>query len=130
VSRREFWEILQQIHTGGVTIVVTTPYMDEAEQCSRIGLMFKGKLIAVDTPRNMKKTFKATVLEARPQDAAAFKEFIKNTPGISDWQQLGDRFHIVLNDAATADDFIQKAGAGIRRIAASVEDVFVERIKT
>ncbi len=131
VSRREFWEILQQIHADGVTIIVTTPYMDEAEQCSRIGLMFKGKIIAMDTPRNMKKAFKSVVLEAHPQNQEAFMDFIKNRPGISDWQQLGDRFHVVAAGEAAADEIIAAAGqsADLRRIAASVEDVFVEKIK-
>jgi ABC-2 type transport system ATP-binding protein len=131
VSRREFWEILQQIHTEGVTIIVTTPYMDEAEQCSRIGLMFKGKIIALDTPRNMKKTFKSAVLEAHPQDAAAFISFIKDCPGVLDWQQMGDRFRVVAADEAAANGITAGAGpsANLRRIAASVEDVFVEKIK-
>ncbi len=132
VSRREFWEILQQIHADGVTIVVTTPYMDEAEQCSRIALMFKGRIIAMDTPRNMKKAFNGIVLEAHPEDCAGFLSLIKTSSYIKDWQQLGERFHIVFNDEAGAEDFTQKAGpcANTRRIAASVEDVFVERIKT
>jgi ABC-2 type transport system ATP-binding protein len=132
VSRREFWEILQQIHAGGVTIVVTTPYMDEAEQCSRIGLMFKGKIISMDTPRNMKKMFKNIVLEAHPADSGGFVELIKNTKVISDWQQFGDRFHLIMTDETAAEDFMRKAGssAGVRRVAASVEDVFVEKIKT
>jgi ABC-2 type transport system ATP-binding protein len=131
VSRREFWEILQQIHAGGVTIMVNTPYMDEAEQCSRIGLMFKGKIIATDTPRNMKKAFASSVLEAHPADPAVFKEFIRNRQGVSDWQQLGDRFHVVAINSPAAEEITAAAGpdANIRRIAASVEDVFVERIK-
>jgi ABC-2 type transport system ATP-binding protein len=131
VSRREFWEILQQIHAGGVTIVVTTPYMDEAEQCGRIGLMFKGKIIAMDSPRNLKKAFKNTVLEAHPLDTAAFAEFIRKRNDVPDWQQLGDRFHIIINNPAAAEDFTQKAGsaANLRKVAASVEDVFVDKIK-
>jgi ABC-2 type transport system ATP-binding protein len=131
VSRREFWEILQQIHSEGVTIVVTTPYMDEAEQCSRIGLMFKGHIIATDSPRNMKKAFTSAVLEAHPKDPTVFKEFIRNRQGVSDWQQLGDRFHVVAVNSAAAEEISAAAGpdANIRRIAASVEDVFVEKIK-
>lgn len=131
VSRREFWEILQQIHADGVTIVVTTPYMDEAEQCSRIGLMFKGKIMAIDTPRNLKKTFSGVVLEAHPDDCAGFLQLVKADSNIKDWQQLGERFHIVFNNEVSMNDFTQKAGpcANARRIAASVEDVFVQNIK-
>ena len=131
VSRREFWEILQQIHADGVTIIVTTPYMDEAEQCSKIGLMFKGKILAIDTPRNLKKAFSGIVLEAHPEDCGGFLNLVKSASGMKDWQQLGERFHLVFNNEEAADDFARKAGpcANTRRIAASVEDVFVERIK-
>jgi ABC-2 type transport system ATP-binding protein len=131
VSRKEFWEILQQIHTDGVTIVVTTPYMDEAEQCSRIGLIFGGRIIAMDTPRNMKRSFKGVVLESHPADIKSFREIIAAGGHIMDQQQLGSRFHIVVEDAAAAEDFIKKAGKDsfTHVIAASVEDVFVERIK-
>jgi ABC-2 type transport system ATP-binding protein len=131
VSRREFWEILQQIHTDGVTIVVTTPYMDEAEQCSRIGLMFGGRIIAMDTPRDMKRSFKGVVLESHPADIKSFREIIASSGHILDQQQLGSRFHLVVEDMAAADDFIKKAGKDSMThvIAASVEDVFIERIK-
>jgi ABC-2 type transport system ATP-binding protein len=131
VSRREFWEILQQIHAEGVTIVVSTPYMDEAEQCSRIGLMFRGRIIAMDTPRNMKKAFNGIVVEAHPEDCTAFPDLIKTLRGVRDWQQLGERFHIVFEDEAAYSAFAEKAGpcANTRRIAADVEDVFVEKIK-
>jgi ABC-2 type transport system ATP-binding protein len=131
VSRREFWEILQQIHAAGVTIVVTTPYMDEAEQCSKIGLMFRGKIIAAGTPRDMKKSFKGVVLESHPADSEKFMEIIASSPYIRDQQQLGSRFHIVVDDTAAAEDFISKAEkeSMTHIIAASVEDVFVERIK-
>jgi ABC-2 type transport system ATP-binding protein len=130
VSRREFWEILQQIHSGGVTIAVTTPYMDEAEQCSRIGLMFKGKIIAMDTPGNMKKTFSGIVLESHPDDCPGFADMIRSLSYIKDWQQTGDRFRVVVNDEAAAYDLIKRSGSSsnTRRIAASVEDVFVEKI--
>ena len=132
VSRREFWEILQQIHADGVTIVVTTPYMDEAEQCSRIGLVFKGRIIALDTPREMKRAFKGVVLESHPADIKSFYGIIASSGHIKDWQQLGSRFHVVVEDEASAGDFMKKAGKDslTQVIAASVEDVFVERIKT
>lgn len=132
VSRREFWEILQNIHAEGVTIVVSTPYMDEAEQCSRIGLMFKGKIILVDTPKNMRRNLKGVVVEVITEGKEQLViDSIKKSTYIKDWQQLGGRFHVVLNDEASADDFCSKicGEVTIRRIATSVEDVFVEKIK-
>ncbi|MEI7542566.1 MAG: ABC transporter ATP-binding protein [bacterium] len=132
VSRREFWEILQSIHSEGVTIVVSTPYMDEAEQCSRIGLMFKGKIILIDTPKNMRKNLKGVVVEIITTGKEELViNTIKKSNYIKDWQQLGERFHVILKDEVAADDFCLKLcnEVTIRRIAASVEDVFVEKIK-
>ncbi len=131
VSRRDFWEILQQIHSEGVTIVVSTPYMDEAEQCSRIGLMFKGKIISSDTPKNMKKALDGVVLEIFPEGKGAEVEAMLNSVDyVKDWQQLGERFHVVVRDEAAAEDLNKKSGgARVRRIAANVEDVFVDKIK-
>ncbi|HRU39442.1 MAG TPA: ABC transporter ATP-binding protein, partial [Candidatus Goldiibacteriota bacterium] len=124
LSRREFWEILQQIHAEGVTIVVTTPYMDEAEQCSRIGLMFKGKIIAMDTPRNLKKGLQKPVIEAHPKYPGKFAAAVASCAGISDWQQLGDRFHIVADNEQAVSAVMAIQDAGARRIAANIEDVF------
>jgi ABC-2 type transport system ATP-binding protein len=131
VSRRDFWEILQQIHSDGVTIVVSTPYMDEAEQCSRIGLMFKGKIISSDTPKNMKKGLDGVVLEIFPEGkGAGIEAMLKAADYVKDWQQLGERFHVVVRDEAAAGDLNKKSGgARVRRIAANVEDVFVDKIK-
>lgn len=131
VSRRDFWEILQQIHSDGVTIVVSTPYMDEAEQCSRIGLMFKGKIISSDTPKNMKKRLDGVVLEIFPEGkGAGIEAMLKATDYVKDWQQLGERFHVVVRDEAAAEDLNKKSGGmRVRRIAANVEDVFVDKIK-
>ncbi len=132
VSRREFWEILQGIHSEGVTIVVSTPYMDEAEQCSRIGLMFRGQIVLTDTPKNLRRNLNGVVVEVTGEGKEHLVlEAIKNSKYIKDWQQLGERFHVILTDNAAADDFCGRicGEVTVRRIAASVEDVFVERIK-
>ncbi len=131
VSRREFWEILQQIHSEGVTIVVSTPYMDEAEQCARIGLMFEGKIISCDTPKNMKKAFKGVAIEIFPQgNEVAVEKIISEACGIKDKQQLGERYHMVLEDADCLIALEKKLTglARIRKISPSVEDVFVQKI--
>lgn len=112
--------------------MVSTPYMDEAEQCSRIGLMFKGKVILTDTPKNLRRNLSGVVVEVITEGKEQLViDTIKQNNYIKDWQQLGERFHVIVKDQAAADDFCSKLckEVTIRRIAASVEDVFVENIK-
>ena len=68
VSRREFWDILTELHLEGVTIFVSTPYMDEAERCSRVGLMYQGRLIVCDTPDHIKAMVGGDLIALRPLD--------------------------------------------------------------
>ncbi len=68
VSRREFWDILTELHLQGITIFVSTPYMDEAERCSRVGLMYEGKIIVCDTPDQIKGLVAGELMEVRPSD--------------------------------------------------------------
>ena len=67
VSRREFWDILTDLHLQGVTLFVSTPYMDEAERCSPVGLMYQGDIIVCDTPDNIKGLVRGELLELRPK---------------------------------------------------------------
>jgi ABC-2 type transport system ATP-binding protein len=96
VSRREFWEILKTLKQGGVSILVTTPYMDEAEKCDRVALISKGKILAVGTASEITQRFSGTV----------YALFGRNLPAIAGWfkrrlhpnhvQILGDRVHVSL----------------------------------
>ena len=70
VSRREFWDILTELHLQGITIFVSTPYMDEAERCSRVGLMYEGRIIVCDTPDQIKSLVTGELLELRPRICA------------------------------------------------------------
>ncbi len=71
ISRREFWDILTDLHIQGVTILVSTPYMDEADRCSRVGLMYAGKLIECDTPLHIRQKLDGDVIEVQPEEKAA-----------------------------------------------------------
>ena len=71
VSRREFWDILAELHVQGVTIVISTPYMDEAERCSRVGLLYAGRLVMCDTPERIKRQVGGELVELRPAAIAA-----------------------------------------------------------
>jgi ABC-2 type transport system ATP-binding protein len=132
LSRREFWEILHEIVKEGVTIVISTPYMDEAEWCTRIGLMFKGKFISCDTPKNLKSGMSGVVAEIVPKkDKAQLDAALQGLEGITDTQILGNKYHVVLRNEVDAAVLKQKVGpiAAFREIPASIEDVFVSRIK-
>ena len=131
VSRRELWEILQGIRAEGVSIIVSTPYMDEAEWCVRTGIMFKGSIILSGTPSELKAAFKGTVYEIIPgKKSEGLFQKLRSLPFVSDIQVFGGRYHAVVKDKKAASALARAAGgrADIREIAPSIEDVFVNRI--
>src|SRR5512144_1302876 len=101
VSRREFWNLLGNLRVEkGTTVFVCTPYMDEAERCVRVGLMYEGKLIADDTPANIKKVITGELLELTPSDFIAAKELVASLEGVKELQTYGDKLHVFVDDAA------------------------------
>ncbi len=132
VSRRDFWRILYQLLKEGVTIFVTTAYLDEADRCHRVGLIHKGKLLACDTPESLRGLMKGTILELRTSDLRRTAQPPPGAmPGVS-VGLFGDRLHLVTDDPEKdqelAADILAKEGIelrGIRRIEPSLEDVFV-----
>jgi ABC-2 type transport system ATP-binding protein len=132
VARREFWDILgEAVHRDGVTVLVTTPYMDEADRCHTIGFMRAGKLMASGTPRELQRLVPGVVLEllARPRHAAELA--LRSLPSVRDVQVFGDRLHVLADNApdeATIREHLAAAGAtlqSVRRIAPAMEDVFM-----
>jgi ABC-2 type transport system ATP-binding protein len=132
VSRRDFWRILYQLLKEGVTIFVTTAYLDEADRCHRVGLIHKGKLLACDTPDSLRGLMKGTILELRTSDLRKTASLLRDRmPGIS-VGLFGDRLHMVTDDPEKdqklAADILSKEGIelrDIRPIEPSLEDVFV-----
>ena len=132
VSRRDFWRILYQLLREKVTIFISTAYLDEAERANRIGLLHRGKLLAVGTPDEVKTLMRGTILEIRaaePRKATALLR--ERLPGIP-VGLFGDRVHIVTGDpgavAKQAEDLLVAAGLKaeeIRRIEPGLEDVFI-----
>ncbi len=82
VSRREFWDILTELHLQGITIFVSTPYMDEAERCSRVGLMYEGRMIVCDVPDRIKGLVPGDLLELRPTDLRRAETVVAAVPGV------------------------------------------------
>ncbi len=99
VSRREFWDLLTELHIQGTTIVVSTPYMDEAERCNRIGLLFKGQLIECGTPREIKAMVKGQVIEFHPDRLEAARALLESQPGVLEVQVYGTLLHVFVEDA-------------------------------
>jgi ABC-2 type transport system ATP-binding protein len=143
VSRREFWDILSDLHIEGVTILVSTPYMDEAERCSRVGLMYQGQLIVCDTPNQVKALIEGELIEVRPVAEAGGMGLIRRAeeavvalPGVLEVQTYGDLLHIFVDDATQRLPQVKQALAaqsiqaeGLRQTHARMEEAFISLIR-
>ncbi len=136
VSRREFWRILYSLLRQGVTILVTTPYMDEAERCNTVGFMADGGLVVSGTPAQLKGLVGRQVLELRAEPRRAAMVAAKGVSELEDVRVFGDLLHLVAADAERAEAATRRAmeGRGIRvvslrRIDPSMEDAFMSLTK-
>ncbi len=137
VSRREFWKLLSEFLTQGITILMATPYLDEAERCSRVALLHEGRLIALDTPTALRASLPGVVMEVIPQDRDRAMGVVERLPGVADAQLFGERLHVRFDAGAELSDpsrltaSLQGAGVGlesVRRVPPSLEDVFIARL--
>ena len=137
ISRRRFWDLIYELAGRGVTVFVTTHYMDEAEYCDRIALIYRGELIAMGSPEVLKtELMPEEVLEVlceRPQDAMGE---IEKVPGVKEVALFGKGLHVVAEDgeatAAMVRSLLKERGyeiARVEKIAPSLEDVFVSLIE-
>ena len=136
VSRQDFWKILYEFLAEGITIFVSTPYMDEAERCHQVGLLRRGQLMASDTPAALKSSLRGIAVEinARPQDRAVAQ--LRQVPGVSQVQVFGDRLHLLWRDGRkgveTLAPRLEAAGVTVKDLKAtepSLEDVFIAAIE-
>jgi len=132
VSRRDFWRILYQLLRQGVTIFVSTAYLDEAERCNRVGLIYKGRLMAADTPDRIKNLMKGTLLEILTPQPRKVAEVLHRAMTDASVGIFGDRVHVVVPDQKSGEQAIEKnlkenqlTLNEIRVIEPSLEDVFV-----
>jgi ABC-2 type transport system ATP-binding protein len=137
VSRREFWKLLSQFVDQGITILMSTPYLDEAERCHRIALLHEGQVLALDEPGRLRASLPGSWFEVvidRPRQAAARLDGLQGAPRT---YVFGDRLHVwvLVDEAAPARAALDRAlaeatltPASVRRIAPSLEDVFIARI--
>jgi ABC-2 type transport system ATP-binding protein len=99
ISRREFWNILNELHLGGTTILVSTPYMDEADRCSQIGLMYQGEMIVHASPLEIRQMVEGDVVILLPDDWKAAKDLVQGFEGVLEVQTYGEALHIIVDDA-------------------------------
>jgi ABC-2 type transport system ATP-binding protein len=132
VSRRDFWKILQSLQQEGITIVMSTPYLDEAERCSRVALMNQGKAISVDTPAETRKRMQGKVLEIVMERVRDGFRLLKGHPGLREVQAFGDRLNVIVDDADAGlrevERVFQQHGLAMtswRVITPSLENVFI-----
>ena len=97
ISRREFWNILTELHLSGTTIIVSTPYMDEADRCSLVGLMYEGEMMVIDTPREIRSKIEGELIQIYPQDWQAAHDLIIKLPGVAEVQTYGEALHILVD---------------------------------
>jgi ABC-2 type transport system ATP-binding protein len=137
VSRRDFWKILQSLLKQGITIVMSTPYLDEAERCTRVGLMNKGRLMRVDTPENLKASMREQVVEIVCDRVRDAQKLLSQAGIVREIQTFGDRLNVLVENAQTVlpaiDRTLQGAGIGVlstRVIPPSLENVFISLISS
>ncbi len=136
VSRREFWEILTELHLQGVTLFVSTPYMDEAERCSRVALMFEGRVIVCDTPDRIRGLVEGELLELRPDRLREASRVLEGLPGVLEVQTYGDLLHVFVDSATRRAPDVQAAladagiaVAGLRQTRPRMEEAFISLIR-
>jgi len=132
VSRREFWKILHSLLNQKLTILITTPYLDEAERCSRVALMHRGKLLDVDVPAHLRRHMKSDVMEIVCEPVRVAFEALRGRKEFEEVQAFGDRLNVVLKEpvgnTAVVEKMLRTAGVSvthIRMITPSLENVFI-----
>ena len=136
VSRRDFWRILYEMLKEGVTILVSTAYLDEAERCNRVGLMHQGRLLALDTPAAIKTLMAADLVEIPVADAWRARRLLTGVPEAKSVTLFGHHLHVALEEMDRDLPIVWRAleREGLephdpRRVIPSLEDVFISMIE-
>ena len=131
VSRKEFWEMLHKLRDQGITILVSTPYMDEASQCDRIALIQNGRFLGIDTPEQLCKNFEHPLYAISASDRYQLLQDLRQFPGTLHALPFGESLHLSTAasvDAQKIDHYLQGKGhqqVQVSRIEAGIEDVFL-----
>jgi ABC-2 type transport system ATP-binding protein len=137
VSRRELWVILARVVQGGATVIISTPYMDEADRCHRVGILYQGQIVAQGTPEELKGHLPFDVLEVKASPRKIMRQVVTDTPGVLDWRPVGDSLRITVQSGAAGqvlcaleERFRQQPAQvkRLRQVRHSMEDVFVYQV--
>jgi ABC-2 type transport system ATP-binding protein len=133
VSRKEFWDMLKSLKNQGISILVSTPYMDEASLCDRIALIFKGRFLKIDAPINIRDQYRKTILAVRSDNMFKLLKDLRQLSQIEKCYAFGDTHHIVLKDENyTIKELMEYLKTHLHTnievfpIIASIEDCFME----
>lgn len=135
VSRSEFWDMLATLKAKDITILVSTSYMDEAEQCERIALINKGKILGVDTPKNLVERLESNIYKASAVEMYPLLNALRGYPGVNDCYTFGTTLHVVADDGfdpEAAIDKLRRNGLTDVRICqakGNIEDLFIKLAK-
>jgi ABC-2 type transport system ATP-binding protein len=132
VARREFWDLIYQFAAGGTTILITTHYMDEAEHCNRAAFMYRGRLLAIDSPARLKRTYlKGAAWDLAASPLLEAVDLLSGTEGIAQASLHGDRAHVIVKPEEWTPERLRSRLAqegitvqSIETVESSLEDVF------
>lgn len=134
VSRKEFWEMLKRLKAQGITILVSTPYMDEAKLCDRIGLIQKGEILSIDTPANIVSSFPEKLFAIKSSNTYQLLHDVRDFPDTASCFAFGDALHVTFKDQSDKDISEYLCAKGhtdlvIESIAPGIEDCFIHLLK-
>lgn len=135
VSRKEFWEMLKRLKEQNITIIVSTPYMDEATLCDRIALIQEGKILSIDTPHNITAAYPETLYAVKTNNMARLLSDLKHYEGTNLSYAFGEYAHISLTENYSSDtlkSYLEDKGmkdVEIHKIEATIEDCFIKLLK-
>lgn len=137
VSRRELWIILAEVVHGGATVIISTPYMDEADRCHQVGILYQGQIVAQGTPDELKDRLPFDVLEVKASPRKLMRQVVAETPGVIDWRPVGDSLRLTVQSGTAAqtlailEERFRRQPVQVkllRRTRQSMEDVFVHQV--
>lgn len=123
VSRRELWVILSEVVHQGVTVIVSTPYMDEAERCHQVGMLYAGQLLVAGPPEELTAKLPFEIVEVKTKPRKAMRQIVTETPGILEWRPVGDRLRL----AVANSNGDQPGALGTKRVMNSLSNRFEEQ---
>lgn len=135
VSRKEFWEMLKRLKAQGITIVVSTPYMDEATLCDRIALIQTGKILSIDTPGNITQSYPDILYAVKAENMYALLKTMNEYDQAADSYAFGEYAHIAFHEAINEDsvkEYLQEKGLThieLKQIEATIEDCFINLLR-